>query len=123
MSVPTDIDVNLLGEPGTQECFIPKRHIHTWSGHTKGVNAIRFFPKTAHLLLSCSMDTKVKIWDVYHDRRVLRTYMGHTKGVRDICFNNDGTRFLSAGFDKFVKLWDTETGTFPRSWDYEASWN
>ena len=112
MSVPTDIDVNLLGEPGTQECFIPKRHIHTWSGHTKGVNAIRFFPKTAHLLLSCSMDTKVKIWDVYHDRRVLRTYMGHTKGVRDICFNNDGTRFLSAGFDKFVKLWDTETGTF-----------
>ncbi|KAF9581302.1 hypothetical protein BGW38_001730 [Lunasporangiospora selenospora] len=110
MHVPRDLDVNLHGEPGVQECFVPKRLLHTWTGHTKGVSAIRFIPKSAHLLLSGSMDSKVKLWDVYHDRRVLRTYMGHTKAVRDVTFNNDGTRFMSASYDRNMKLWDTETG-------------
>ncbi|RUP50986.1 hypothetical protein BC936DRAFT_136717 [Jimgerdemannia flammicorona] len=110
ISVPQDLDVNLFAEPGSQECFIPKRCVHTWSGHTKGVSAIRFFPGSAHLLLSAGMDNKVKIWDVYHDRRCLRTFLGHNKAVRDITFSNDGRRFLSASYDKYVKLWDTETG-------------
>lgn len=36
--------------------------------------------------------------------------VGHSKAVRDICFNNAGTRFLSAAYDRYLKLWDTETG-------------
>lgn len=91
-------------------CYIPKRCVHTWSGHTKGVSAIRFFPKYGHLILSAGMDTKVKIWDVYGSGKCMRTYMGHSKAVRDICFSNDGTKFLSAGYDKNIKYWDTETG-------------
>ena len=38
------------------------------------------------------------------------TRAGHGKAVKDTCFNNDGTKFLSCSYDKYVKLWDTETG-------------
>ena len=61
MHVPQDLDINLLAEPGQQECFIPKKLIHTWSGHHKGVTCIRFFPHSGHMLLSGGNDNKIKV--------------------------------------------------------------
>jgi pre-mRNA-processing factor 17 len=61
MSPPIAEAPNLLSEPGSQESFIPKVCIHTWTGHTQGVSVIRTFPNTGHLLLSGSMDTKIKV--------------------------------------------------------------
>ena len=54
---------HLSSEAGSQETFIPKTCIHTWTGHTQGVSVIRLFPDTGHLLLSGSMDTKIKARD------------------------------------------------------------
>lgn len=110
LHVPQDVGVNLRSSEPPDKCFLPKRLIHTWSGHSKGLSAIRWFPRSAHLLLSCSMDCKVKLWEVYNERRCIRTYNGHRQAVRDIAFDNKGERFLSAGYDRYVKLWDTETG-------------
>lgn len=110
MHVPQDLDIDLRKEPGDQECFVPKKNIHTWSGHQQGISALRFFPNSGHLLLSASMDSKIMLWDCHHDRSLLREYSGHSKAVRDISFNQDGTRFISAGYDSQMKLWDTETG-------------
>ncbi|CAN0512897.1 unnamed protein product, partial [Ectocarpus sp. 8 AP-2014] len=92
------------------KCFTPKKCIHRYTGHTKGVQAISFFPGYGHLLLSASMDGSVKIWDVNGGRGQRRTYQGHSAAVRDIQFSNDGKQFLSAGYDRFIRQWDTETG-------------
>ena len=104
------VDPPKVTQSESESCFLPKRHIHTWSGHTKGVNAIHFFPQTGHLLLSAGLDGKAKIWDVVGDKQCMRTYMGHTKGIRDAWFFPDGRKFATASYDKTIKLWDTETG-------------
>jgi hypothetical protein len=61
ISPPLGEAPHLQSEPGSQESFIPKVCIHTWTGHTAGVSVIRLFPETGHLLLSGSMDTKIKV--------------------------------------------------------------
>ena len=61
MHPPLSEAPHLTSEPGEQETFIPKACVHTWTGHTAGVSVIRLFPNTSHLLLSGSMDTKIKV--------------------------------------------------------------
>uniref|UniRef100_A0A5K3EP66 Pre-mRNA-processing factor 17 n=1 Tax=Mesocestoides corti TaxID=53468 RepID=A0A5K3EP66_MESCO len=109
---PHDIPgVSLTTEEPPERCFLPKRLIHEWSNaHARGVSAIRLFPRSGHLLLSAGMDSKIKLWELYHDRRLIRSYIGHRQAVRDVTFNLTGTQFLSASYDRFIKLWDTETG-------------
>jgi pre-mRNA-processing factor 17 len=53
---------------------------------------------------------QAKLWEIYGNRKLIRTYAGHKLPVKDICFNWDGTEFLTTSFDNHTKLWDTETG-------------
>ncbi|PIK50226.1 putative pre-mRNA-processing factor 17 [Apostichopus japonicus] len=110
LHVPQDLEVDLKSEEPPEKCYLPKKHIHSWTGHTKGVSSIKLIPKSGHLLLSSGMDSKIKIWEVYNQRRLLRTFVGHKQAVREVNFNNDGTKFLSCAYDRYIKLWDTETG-------------
>ena len=87
------------------KCYLPKRLVHTFTGHTKGVNAIKFFPTTGHLLLSASNDKTVKLWNVVSSAhggyKCLRTFSGHGEAVRAVDFNHDGSRFMTCSYDKY----------------------
>lgn len=110
MEAPKSVGVNLRPDHVPERCFPPTKQAHTYNSHTKPVTTIRWFPGSAHMFLSCSMDGKVKLWEVYGNRKLIRSYIGHKVPVKDIYFNNDGTEFLTAAYDNYIKLWDTETG-------------
>ncbi|KAH6615754.1 WD40-repeat-containing domain protein [Chaetomium sp. MPI-SDFR-AT-0129] len=110
MHVPQDLDFSLTKEVGSIANYIPKKLVHTWRPHGKPITALQLFPRSSHLGLTGAADGVVKIWDVYRGKEVLRSFAGHNKAVTDLSFNSEGTRFLSGGFDRRIRLWDTETG-------------
>ncbi|KAG7662783.1 uncharacterized protein J8A68_003706 [[Candida] subhashii] len=115
MHIPRDLDIDLTKDPGTQECFVPKKVIHTFEGHPKGTNKLEYFPRSGHLLLSCGNDGQIKLWSLYRKRELLRIYSGHSSAVKDVKFNSKGDEFLSAGYDRFIHLWNTETGQIKKT--------
>lgn len=110
MHVPQDLDVDLRKEPGSIKNYVPKKLVQTWKSHTKPITSLRFMPDTGHLLLSAAADGKAKIWDAYHSRELLRTFSGHSKAISDTDFHPSGKTFLTASYDRQIKLWDTEYG-------------
>jgi pre-mRNA-processing factor 17 len=105
------------------ECALPRRRVHTWEGHSKGVQQIEWFPRHAHLLLSGSLDATVRVWGAYESslggngRGCKRVYRGHSAPVRAICIQDAGAEFCSSGYDKRLVLWDVETGQSSLSLD------
>lgn len=101
---PSDLKANPSGS-----AYIPKKCVQTLAGHTQGVQCIKYH-KEGHLMLSCSLDHTVKIWDAIGTKKCIQTYMGHTNSVRDLCWSQDCTSFVSCSYDRIIRHWDTETG-------------
>ena len=92
-----------------EKCRIPKKCVAKLGKSTMGIHRIRLFPGTGHLLLSGGLDGTCQVWSV-PKRQLMRSYKGHNAAVRDMQFNHSGQRFVSASFDRHLRLWDTESG-------------
>ena len=97
--------------------YAPKKCIGKFPhNNPKGIHRIRLFPHTGHLLLSAGLDGTCHIYtttntDDHNKYKCMRTYHGHSAAVRDIQFQpSNGKTFLSCSFDRYIRLWDTETG-------------
>ncbi|KHJ75893.1 WD domain, G-beta repeat protein [Oesophagostomum dentatum] len=105
---PAFTGVNLRADAVPEKCFIPKKQIHVYKGHTKGVNCIQWFPKSAHLFLSCSMDTKVK----------QRFHTGHIPFCVKFHPDDDKNHMFLAGMqNKKIVQWDSRTGEIVQEYD------
>lgn len=112
MHPPQDLSHTRLDKaPGSFECFPPKRVIHSWTEHTKGVTTCKILPQSGHLLLSGSQDHRLKVWQIYGDRSCLRTFLGHTRPIKEVWWSSTALgKFASCAYDKTVRYWDGEAG-------------
>lgn len=98
---------------GEHRCYVPGRCVATAAhAHGRGTACVRVVPRYGHLVLSAGLDGVAKLWTVGADGALACAvaYHGHSKAVRDAWFAADGRRFVTCAYDRYVKLWDTETG-------------
>ncbi|ELT91227.1 hypothetical protein CAPTEDRAFT_226501 [Capitella teleta] len=80
--------------------------------HTKCVNQVAWCqPQFSHLLLSCSMDGCVKIWDAFScGQRPIQVLSRGSKGVKQAVWSRDGKQVLCGSYDKVAVLYDVQSG-------------
>ena len=78
---------------------------HRFEGHQLFVETLHWHP-SKHLLLSCSADGTVRIWDA-DTKKEIRQLLGHEGHVYSASWNSEGTRVLSGGLPQDeLRLWD-----------------
>lgn len=99
----------ILWNAGTGE--IEKR----WTAHLS-LGGIQFSPDGAKLATGSghSREPLVKLWSV-PDGALLQTFTGHTSVVSAVFFSADGTRLMSASFDRTIREWNAASGALLRT--------
>lgn len=78
----------------------------TLRGHTGSVYQAKF-TCDSNLLLSCSEDTTVRLWDM-EKQTCAAIYRGHNYPVWDLDTGETGDYFATCSHDQTAKLWSTE---------------
>lgn len=75
----------------------------TIQAHGSSVTCVRF-NSSGTLLISSSLDKKIKIWDLQGN--CLKTLLDHSRYVNCVAFNSDSSVIASGSNDRSVIIWD-----------------
>lgn len=92
-----------------QGAKIPKNRSGTFRGHSRPILSLEWHPNDSRLLLSASLDGKLKLWDVTERKVCIATYSFHEGAVRDVEWVSSNT-VVSGGFDNSARYSDIEKG-------------
>ena len=96
----------------------PGRCVKLPKEHCKPVMNVDWHGTNGSLLLSCSLDSTIKLWDV-EQRRCIATYSLHTAAVRNGQWASRST-VVTGGFDRLALLSDVENGKVISSFKHEG---
>jgi WD40 repeat protein len=99
-------------------------HVRNWRAarripaHDKPITALCVLPEsgTGRMLVSCSADGSVRVWDVDTGEQAFATLQGHRGSVDALCVLAQATgpaagrtMLVSGGDDRIVRFWDLES--------------
>eukprot|EP01039_Chlorochromonas_danica_P011082 gene11082-12341_t len=85
--------------------------IKEWEAHTDYIRYLEVHPNRP-LVLSCSDDMSIKMWDWEKDWDCVQVFEGHSHYVMMVRINpRDTNTFASASLDKSIKVWGLTAGT------------
>lgn len=95
-------------------CKLPSSCEWTNIGHAGATNRLKWnIPNYSHLLASCSMDSTIKLWNIWTQLdpcvQVLKV---HAKAVKDVHWSPDGRQILSCSYDRTSCIIDAEKGEY-----------
>jgi len=90
------------------------------SGHKGWVTGIASTYENENLIVSCSRDKKVMVWEMSLDDPEQCGYArklmgGHSEPIAAVTLSSDGQFGLSASWDKTMRLWDLNQGKSVRT--------
>ncbi|KAF9246371.1 WD40-repeat-containing domain protein [Melanogaster broomeanus] len=93
----------------------------TLKGHQKGVNDVEFDHK-GHLLVTCSSDLFIKIWDSENEWKNVKTLTGHDHAVSSARFMPGDQFIVSASWDHSIRIFDVAAGHLVRTITGHTDW-
>ncbi len=77
-----------------------------FEAHSDYIRGVAVHP-TQSLVLTCSDDMSIKMWDWEKQWKMVMCFEGHSHFVMHVTFNpKDGNTFASASMDRTVKVWN-----------------
>ena len=80
----------------------------TLTGHEHEVSGLAWIPSHPDLLISCSREPSIRVWDTLSGACLQTLSQGHTDWVKRVAVCNSGSLFASASSDSSIIVWNTE---------------